>query len=436
MEHYKEKLENLILEKGQTKKLQDGEFLIVGTLLVEGGSLIIENAKLIFTEGSGILVHDGTFEATNSTFEPHYYNAGWVNVSLVGNIKGFIRNCSFEAGKGREDTIFAELGFFEEKKENTYGGCLFIFNSNPSVFEVSNCSFKNSEADFGGGAYVDGRVRVINCNFFNCKANWDGGGLSVGRGVEVIKCKFEHCKAPNRIGGGLVADKRNLIRDCLFSNCRANGGGGAYLWEENRLENCAFATCQAHVGGGLKASERNEIVNCHFANCYSKDWGGCVYLWEGNSLEGCQFENCISETGGGAIYCHRHNRLGKNRYKNCKPKNVQGKCKVPCFITTATLQALGKNETADDCYELNLFRQYRDNYLLSTPEGYQLVEEYYRISPFIVEKINAQPNKEEIYQHLWEKYLKPCLREIEQENFERVKEIYIQMVEELKKLYF
>ncbi|MEO2154030.1 MAG: hypothetical protein ABGX24_06380 [Aquificota bacterium] len=41
MEHYKEKLENLILEKGQTKKLQDGEFLIVGTLLVEGGSLAL-----------------------------------------------------------------------------------------------------------------------------------------------------------------------------------------------------------------------------------------------------------------------------------------------------------------------------------------------------------------------------------------------------------
>jgi|GEM_PF-4726844 len=43
--------------------------------------------------------------------------------------------------------------------------------------------------------------------------------------------------------------------------------------------------------------------------------------------------------------------------------------------------------------------------------------------------------KEEIYNLLWEKYLKPCLREIEKGNFERVKEIYIQMVEYLKKLY-
>lgn len=103
-----------------------------------------------------------------------------------------------------------------------------------------------------------------------------------------------------------------------------------------------------------------------------------------------------------------------------------------CYITTAVCQSLGKG---DDCYELELLRHYRDDYLLSTEEGRALVEEYYDIAPTIVTRINREEEAARIYQEIWDAYLKPCIRYMEQQEWEAGQRCYRDMALDLKGRY-
>ena len=104
-----------------------------------------------------------------------------------------------------------------------------------------------------------------------------------------------------------------------------------------------------------------------------------------------------------------------------------------CFITTATCGSLGK---PDDCYELKSFRSFRDNWLKFQPDGVELISEYYRIAPKIVERINKQESCLSLYKEIWNNYLEPCLKYIEKNELLKCKMLYIKMVEELKGKYF
>jgi hypothetical protein len=55
-----------------------------------------------------------------------------------------------------------------------------------------------------------------------------------------------------------------------------------------------------------------------------------------------------------------------------------------CFITTAALSVFDK---PDDCYELTMFGNFRDNRLIHEPEGKSIIHEYYRIAPAIIKEI-------------------------------------------------
>lgn len=103
-----------------------------------------------------------------------------------------------------------------------------------------------------------------------------------------------------------------------------------------------------------------------------------------------------------------------------------------CYITTAVCESQGK---ADNCYELELLRNYRDQYLLSTPEGEALVEEYYNIAPTIVSRIGRLEAPAQVYEEIWQKYLSPCVKLIEAGKEEACRERYMAMVYELKGRY-
>lgn len=99
-----------------------------------------------------------------------------------------------------------------------------------------------------------------------------------------------------------------------------------------------------------------------------------------------------------------------------------------CYITTAVCKSQHK---PDDCYELELLRDYRDRYLMKTPEGAQIVEKYYDVAPTIVKRINKSADAEEKYQYIWEHYLKQCIVAIENGDLEVCGKTYMDMVEEL-----
>lgn len=101
-----------------------------------------------------------------------------------------------------------------------------------------------------------------------------------------------------------------------------------------------------------------------------------------------------------------------------------------CYITTATCEEYGKS---DDCYELTKFRDFRDNWLKYQPDGKELIERYYKTAPKLVDKINRQVNRNEIYHYLNDEYLSKCLTYIENKENEKCKSKYIDMMNYLYK---
>lgn len=124
------------------------------------------------------------------------------------------------------------------------------------------------------------------------------------------------------------------------------------------------------------------------------------------------------------------NKIGKSSYDSIKGGFKNG----ICYITTAVCKSLQK---PDDCYELNLLRKYRDEYLLAnTSHGVSVVKEYYDIAPTIVKHIDKKQNADQIYREVWNTYLSPCVTLIETNKNEECKDIYCRMVRDLQAKYF
>lgn len=109
------------------------------------------------------------------------------------------------------------------------------------------------------------------------------------------------------------------------------------------------------------------------------------------------------------------NENGQWRKKRSDSGSSRSKKGGLCFITTAVCNHRGLE---DDCIELETLREFRDKYLLKTPEGNALVQEYYKIAPEIAEKITDPDD----LQYAWN-VIKKCLMLIESNaNIEAIDE--------------
>ncbi len=129
------------------------------------------------------------------------------------------------------------------------------------------------------------------------------------------------------------------------------------------------------------------------------------------------------------ISAHPKSRIAKGNYQDMVVGFKKGKM---CFITTAVCESFGK---PDDCYELTSFREFRDTYMLGTPEGRALVEEYYDVAPAIVTCIDLGEDRAAVYKGIWREWLSPCLSDIEAGRMEACGRRYREMVERLKGRY-
>jgi hypothetical protein len=128
------------------------------------------------------------------------------------------------------------------------------------------------------------------------------------------------------------------------------------------------------------------------------------------------------------------NEFPKGKFQKGTFAQINGgfKKKGFCYITTAVCESQNK---ADDCYELTMFRNFRDNYLSVQEDGQSLIQEYYKKAPAIVEHINGLENSEKIYKNIWTDYLQECLNSIEAGEYETCKVKYCDMVQDLEKKY-
>ena len=103
-----------------------------------------------------------------------------------------------------------------------------------------------------------------------------------------------------------------------------------------------------------------------------------------------------------------------------------------CFITTAVCRALHKD---DDCEELMIMRHFRDDVQAKDPLLKEMIREYYRVAPEIIECIQASGKADMVYQELWTDNLCPILYNLRHHAYRQAALGYIAMVERLSQQY-
>jgi hypothetical protein len=69
------------------------------------------------------------------------------------------------------------------------------------------------------------------------------------------------------------------------------------------------------------------------------------------------------------------------------------------------------------------------------PGGEELVREYYDTAPGIVERVNESPDRDRIYKAIWEEGIAPCVRLIEEREYEKCRDRYAAMIFMLKETF-
>ena len=98
-----------------------------------------------------------------------------------------------------------------------------------------------------------------------------------------------------------------------------------------------------------------------------------------------------------------------------------------CYLTTACMKHF-MNNFNDKCYELQLLRWFRDNFVSEED-----IAHYYETAPLIVSEINSLPNSNEIYDKIYYHVIDVCVKAIEKSEYavayQRYKESILQLEE-------
>ena len=121
-------------------------------------------------------------------------------------------------------------------------------------------------------------------------------------------------------------------------------------------------------------------------------------------------------------YCRNYD------YKDC-PIYKHPSSSGGCFLTSACTAARG---LPDDCHELTVLRNFRDNWLKNQPEGVLLIAHYYEVAPKIVEAIDKLENRLEIWDEVYREMVVPCVEMIQQERCQEALELYRGMTGKLE----
>jgi hypothetical protein len=105
---------------------------------------------------------------------------------------------------------------------------------------------------------------------------------------------------------------------------------------------------------------------------------------------------------------------------------------MDCFLTTACVH---HKKLADDCIELNTLRDLRDNFILRSDEGKDLIANYEMLGPSLVQSINSCENSSEIFEYMYDQLVIPSVEMVKEGKKEEAVDYYRNFVQELTTKY-
>lgn len=214
--------ETLVVPAGAVLDIENAQVHIMGTIIVDGGKVIINDSQLI--------------------------NGKKENIALI-----YIKN--FSEIEIYNSTIHCRSMGSAINQEN---GNLKIVGS--KIYNTSG----NSSIKFWGN-----QILIEDTLFKNCYSSTDGGALQVLRGSGLVKdCIFEECEARN--GGAVYTTNELMIQNCRFKCCYViEFGAGVYCKGEikSNLTDCEFYECYPkneeviqYIGGIEDKTINRELV--------------------------------------------------------------------------------------------------------------------------------------------------------------------------------
>ncbi len=91
---------------------------------------------------------------------------------------------------------------------------------------------------------------------------------------------------------------------------------------------------------------------------------------------------------------------------------------IGCYLTTACMRFFNENFN-DNCYELNVLRWFRDNFVSEED-----IKHYYETAPIVVEAINADEHSNLVFNYIYDNVVDYCVRQIEEGNYEEAYKRY------------
>ncbi|MRR49380.1 MAG: hypothetical protein EG825_00455 [Rhodocyclaceae bacterium] len=102
-----------------------------------------------------------------------------------------------------------------------------------------------------------------------------------------------------------------------------------------------------------------------------------------------------------------------------------------CFLTEATMYGMGIQDPAqlEQSEPLQVLRWFRDNVMARTPQGKNMIQQYYLMAPDVVEAVNRRPDAKQIYSQIYGQFIAPAVEAIKANQFPKALEIYAAMIQ-------
>lgn len=204
-----------------------------------GGGIYVENPFLTMTHS---LVSNNT---------ANLYGGGMINGSegIISHTVFLSNTAAFGGGINNDNKLVLHNNTFQGNWAYEYGGG--VLNSDTffstAVLTVTNSTFSNNFADYGGGLAnrVGHRVTVNNSTFNGNTAYFSGGGISNTNALELNNVTLSGNGAPT--GGNLINSGTMSLTNSILAN-NSDGGdcrnsGSIALFRHNLVEDTAVDAC-------------------------------------------------------------------------------------------------------------------------------------------------------------------------------------------------